>query len=325
MTSDLDLFTPDATARIDPALVTIGTVYAKKPAERLVVVQVREELVELPAQPGRYRLASTVADAPNALARVLLNPQTARPVLVLGPVNPHQPAVLGTVLATGPGTVTVSIEGAEHELQAAPSTYTTGGTAWVLTDDWGRPALVLAPSGLTPATPGVPPPPPPTPGGVQAVASIGPQWSGSWRASRGAWDRWNTNRYGGRSTLYQGTNGESGPMVGLAVYGDQLANLGATSIDRVQVAIRSVGLASGSPAVTIQGSPHGTPPGGAPVASGGTASGMDALVDLPADVRDGMRTGAVKGLALVGGPYSAAAGAGNGDGMVLTVTYTRPA
>ena len=230
--------------------------------------------------------------------------------------------------ATAADVATVTLDGATFSLPYLAGSYTGLPRAvWVTLDDWGRPVLVLGPSGVADTSV---PPPPPDPGGggggtAQVTVSIGPQWSGSYRSSRGAWDRWNTDRYGGRSTLYQGNGYGSGPMVGLATYGDQLVNQGALSIDRVQVALRSVGLASGSPAVTVQGSPHGSQPGGSPTSSGDTASGMGGLVDLPPSVREGMRTGAVKGLATVGAAYSAVAGAGNGDGMSLTVTFTRPA
>lgn len=320
--SELEEWVPNPTSPSSGAMSAVGRVYAVDAAARLVRVSLLGgEALWLPALPGRYRSTSSQG----SLARVLLHPTTGRPELVLGPLDPTSPSVLAQVSAVAGTTVTVDWFGASTALPAIPSTYTVGQTAWVLTDDWGLPGLVQGPSTVVAPTP---PPPPTPPGGgstVQVTVAISPQWSGSYRYSRAAWDRWNTNRYGGRSTLYQGDGEGSGAMAGLAVYGDQLVNLGAISIDSVRVRLRSVGLASGSPPVTVQGSPQGSPPPGAPVASGAVAVGMDDWVYLASTVCEGMRTGAVKGLATVGAAYSAVAGAGNGDGMVLSVTYTRAA
>lgn len=306
----------------DASLVTTGQVLALDIPERLALVSVRDASLWLPAQPGRYRLD----DVNPGLVRVLVDATKGRPVLVLGPVDPRPPVVAATMTASTSTEATVTLDGVSHVLPYLTGTYGTLPRAvWVSLNDWGVPLLVLGPSAVADQSTAPPAPPPSDGATVQVVQAVGPQWSGSWRATRSAWDRWNTDRYGGRSTLYQGNGYGSGPMVGLATYGDQLVNLGAISIDRLQVAIRPVGLASGSPAVTVQGSPHGSRPGGAPAASGDTASGMGGLLDLPGSIAEGMRTGAVRGLATVGGSYSAAAGAGNGDGMVLTVTYTRRA
>jgi len=321
VTSDLDLFTP---AELAPSgVVVVGLVRGVSVSARLVQVAVADSTpLWLPAQPGRYR----VSTGPGVgMARVQVEPGSGRPVLVLGPVDPLDPVVPASMTASGATTATVSWNGGSYTLPFLPASYgSLPRDVWIGLSDWGVPFLVHGPSAVAPAPP-PPDPEPPASSTVQVTQTIGPQWSGSYRHTRAAWDRWNTDRYGGRSTLYQGNGQGSGPMTGLAVYGDQLVNLGAISIDRVQVRLRSVGLASGSPAVTVQGSIHGSPPGGAPSASGETASGMDAWLDLPASIRNGMRTGAFKGLATVGGAYSAVAGAGNGDGMVLRVTYTRNA
>jgi hypothetical protein len=204
------------------------------------------------------------------------------------------------------------------------STYTVGTAVWVGLDDWGAPYRVDGSSdvSVTSTTPPALPDAPPTT--VQVTQTIGPQWSGSYRHNRSAWDRWNGSSYGGYSTLYQGDGFGSGPMTGLATYGDQLVNLGAVSIDKVSVMLRSVGLSGASGPATVQGSGHAGQPAGAPGSSGDTATG-DGWVDLPTSIRNGFASGVFKGLALVGGNYWAVAGAGNGDGMVLSVTYTRPA
>lgn len=318
--SELDL--PLAPATESDGLLTLeARILGVDAAAGLVQVSVRDSALWLPAVAGRY-----VVTEGSSRCRVLLDPQRGRPEMVLGPVTPRAAQVPATMSASTSTTATVTLDGATYELPYLTGSYgTLPAAVWVSLDDWGSPTLVLGPSAVADTSQT---PLPPAGGGgatVQATVSIPAQWSGSWRVTRSAWDRWNTGNYGGRSTLYQGDGYGSGPMVGLATYGDQLVNLGALSIDRVQVAVRPVGLASGSPPVTLQGSPHGSQPGGAPASSGDTATGMGGLVDLPASVLEAMRTGAVKGLATVGGAYSAAAGAGNGDGMALTVTYTRPA
>lgn len=326
--SDLDVLgvfaqvAPQGPSRADDAsMLTTAPVYGVDAAARLVQVGVHGTALWLPAMPGRYRPTSL------SPARVLLNPTTARPEVVLGPIDPWPPVVPGTLTAINTTTkiATVSVHGASHQVPYMPSTYTVGAAVWVGLDDWGLPLVVHSPSDVAASGGGSPEPPPSRPDTVRASTTIGPTWSGSYRHIRGAWDRWNVDRYGGRSTLYQGNGYGSGPMSGLAVYGDQVVNLGATTIHSIDVALRPVGLASGSPPVTVQGSPQGTPPGGSPVATGDTATGMSAWVALPASIREGMRTGAIKGLATVGGAYSAVAGAGNGDGMVLRVNYSRPA
>lgn len=315
---------PDIAA--DAGLVVTCPVYAVDATERMVQVGVRGSAMWLRAVAGRYRarLATPGLATSGGLARVLLNATTGRPELVLGPVNPADTAVLGTVSATGTGTVTVTIDGASSALPAIPSTYTVGQTAWVLLSDWGAPLLVLGPSALTEPTTDTPTAPPAPTSVTVTGQAVSPQWSGSYRATRAAWDRWNVTRYGGRSTLYQGNGYGSGPMTGLATYGNQLVNLGATTITRVQVRLVGVGLSGAAGPATVQGSPHASQPAGAPSSSGDTATG-DGWVDLPASVCEAMRTGSVKGLCTVGANYWGIAGAGNGDGMVLRVDYTRPA
>lgn len=169
----------------------------------------------------------------------------------------------------------------------------------------------------------------PAPTTRQEQVVIRPTWSGSYRASSGQWDRWNTDRYGGRSTLYQGSGRGSGTMRGLATYGTQLRDLGAISIDAITVTMPGAGLAETPVTIVVQGSPDGSQPGGAPSSSGETASGgqsstgATAWASLPPSIREDFRTGAVQGLALVGSDYGAVLGTAAADGMALTVTYTR--
>jgi len=302
-------------------VVSTGTVVAVNGDASSVRVALRGDLsavVWLPAVAARYK--------PGRPCRVRHDPQAGgRAVHVDGAVDPWPPVVVGSLDALGADTATVTVLGGQAQVPYLPSTYDVGDQVWVSLDDWGRPARVDGPTSQDATS--APSTPVPTPGGATVQvwdAPIAPLWSGSWSGRAGAWDRWNTGRYGGRSTLYQGNGYGSGPMKGLAVYGDQLANLGAVSIDRVRVMLRGAGLSGAAGPATVQGSPHGTQPAGAPASAGDTATG-DGWTDLPAAIREGMRTGSVKGLALVGANYWAVAGAGNGDGMTLLVTYTRPA
>lgn len=168
----------------------------------------------------------------------------------------------------------------------------------------------------------VPPAPAPDPDPQPDITVvIRPTWSGTWRSIRSAYDRWNTDRYGGRSTLYQGAAFGSGTLVGLAVYGDQVAALGAASISSIVVTTK---LATGSGDVTLQGTPAGSQPGGSPAPTGETATGT-AQVALTAAMREAFRTGSAKSLATVGVAYRGTYGTSAADGMALTVMYKRPA
>jgi hypothetical protein len=314
----LDASTPQGPDRAaDTGLTTVGSVYAVDEPGRQVQVAVRGSVMWLPAMPGRYLVTSA---ATGGLARVLLNPITGRPVLVLGPLNPRYPAEAGTLTAINTGThvATVNLNAGSYALPYLAATYTVGNPVWVGLSDWGTPYLVLGPSDVS-AAPVTPPTPPAGPTTVQTTTTIYPQWSGSYRYGSG-WDRWNTSRYGGRSTLYQGNGFGSGPMVGLATYGDQFRNLGAISIDAASVMLRGVGLSGASGPATVQGTPDASQPGGAPSPSGTSATG-DGWTGLPGGILAGFLSGAYKGLCTVGGNYWA----GNGDGMAVSVTYTRPA
>lgn len=224
---------------------------------------------------------------------------------------------------------TVSIDGSQPvALPYLPGVYTGYTTVLVLCNpiQGGRGVFVLGPVGVQvviPADPssGPPPPPPPPPATVTASATILPTWSGTWSSKWGKWGAWtNGGRYGGSPSLYQGDAYGSGSLKGLAVYGDQIVNLAALSILSATVTM-NVATGAGSP--TAQGSPAGTPaPGGPPASSGATNAGTGA-VPLDSTICEGLRTGAFKGLALVGSGYVAVYGTGRADGMALNLTYTR--
>jgi hypothetical protein len=303
----------------DAAPVTTGSVYAVDPPHGRVQVGVRGGVVWLPAIAGRY--------TPESLARILLDPFTGRPSLVAGPVFPSSPVTLGTVVS-GPtaNRLTLTIGGVQVTVPAAVGAYSVGSGAWVLLDDWGIPMLALGPAEPPRPTPPLEPPTPIPPATETATATIGPQWSGTWRQTR--WGNWNQNRYGGVSDIYQGSADGSGPLIGLAAYGDQIVNLGAVSIDEAILQARKT--ADGNSAVlTVQGSPHGGQPGGAPAGGGDTASsgsirsGAWGDVALTGAMREALRTGAAKGLIAVGGQYGGFGGTATAGSFVLRIRYTR--
>jgi hypothetical protein len=186
-------------------------------------------------------------------------------------------------------------------------------------------------------TPGVPLPTAPGEGATSttAVATIAPIWTGSWRSSKSRYDDWNVSRseYGGRATLYQGSGFGSGEMIGLALYGDLIKNLGATSIQSITIALRDASLAlSSRPAMEFQaatnadtsGSPART---GAVMTAAALGKGEAGSLAVDASLLEGFRTGTYKALATHGagtGEYNAVRGTSDADGMVLTVNYTRP-
>lgn len=305
----------------DTALTATGTVLAVDPPGRRVRVALRGGDVWLPAAAARYKPAGTV--------RVLLDPTAGRPVLVLAAVDVRSPALLSKVIS-GPtgGILTVDVEGVSYALPAPMGAYTVGASAWVLTDDWGIPVIVhgpssdVAPGGTT------------NPGGggstvITATALVGPQSTGTYRATHG-WNAWGGSTGWGLADIYQGNGYGSGPLVGLACYGDQIVNLAAIEIQKATLtAFRNSSGVGG--ALTVQGSPHGSRPAGAPSSSGTTVtapvvgSGEAAMVELPSDVREALRTGAAKGLAAVGAAYAGFGGTTKPGSFTLTIQYTRNA
>lgn len=160
--------------------------------------------------------------------------------------------------------------------------------------------------------------------------SIRPAWSGTWRAIRGAYDRWNTATHGGRSDLYQGANGSSGALQGVAVYGGGFVNLRAVEILKATVTLipnGSIGAGLSVP-VTIQAVTGGGTPAGAPqltgptVTSPGLTAGKTTSLSLPAAICELLRSGAAGGLAIVGAQYQGIRGTSHPAGMAVAVDYT---
>lgn len=250
----------------------------------------------------------------------------------------RRPWVIAALLSidTTANRAKVSIDGSDSvSLPFVPGNYTGVNTVFVLRDFNGSGCgdVVFGPCYTMPVPPPPPPPEPPPPSQQETdppqkapvldTALIRPTWSGTYRSGGPfpGWDQWNVGRYGGRSSLYQGNAYGSGPLKGLATYGNQVKALGALQIKRIVVATP---LVTGSGSVVLQGSPHASKPAGSPSSSGATSSGATS-VDLADSICEAFRTGAAKGLVCVGGSYRATYGTSRANGMALSITYTRPA
>jgi len=340
MISNLDLFSlaqplPEGLAPgVDRGALTTGKLLGLDTAAGLAQVSVNgSDGLWVPAIPGIY--------LPDGMVRLLLSPlDGGRVTMCLGPITGGQEIVGGRVKAVNAavGLLTVTTLGADYALPYAPGTYAVGALVHVIRSAarFGVPSYVLGTSGNYNAeSPGQPGGGAENPGQVvDRQAVILPEWSGSWRAAYSRWDSWNEKRYGGRSTLWQGNDAGSGPMTGLAVYGDQILRLGAQQITRMQAAVyRADSSFSSGRAAVLQPTPHGAKPAGAPAippaAAGSSPAltpGQGAHVDLPAGVFEGFRTGAFKGLVTVGSDYGGFSGTPDlapvhADGMALIVQY----
>lgn len=317
----------------DAGAMLTGTLLGLDAANGLAQVSIAgSEGIWVPAVPAIYPA--------NGLVRLLRSPLDAgRTTACLGPVTPGQMLVGGVVRAVNAaaGTLTVRALDVDYELPYPPGTYAVGTPVHVVrsASRYGLPEFVLGPlANYVPSNPGQPGGGAGNPGQlVDRQATILPEWSGSWRSQFSRWDSWNTDRYGGRSTLWQGNGSGSGAMTGLAAYGDQITGLGAQQITRMLVSVYRADSSFSNPRVAVlQPSPNGAKPGGAPAGSGATASspglspGQGAQVDLPGSVFEAFRTGAAKGLITVGSDYAGFSGTPDrapvhADGMALVVQY----
>lgn len=247
-----------------------------------------------------------------------------------GPIVSPDCVVTGLLSAIGSESATVDLLGDTFEIPFAASTYSPGDSVLVLRhpSGFGVPQAVLGVAGTTRSAenPG---------GGVgnpgqqqSREAYISAQASGSYRTAYSRWDTWNTDRYGGVRALWQGNSYGSGPMVGWAGYGDQVANLRADAIDNIWVdVVRSDSSVSSAKSVVLQGSPSGTRPSGEPAGSGATVASPGltpeggARIRLPDSTYEAWRTGGIKGLRTSGSDYLALYGWDRGGAMVLTVQY----
>ncbi len=221
----------------------------------------------------------------------------------------------------------VSIQGSQPvALPYVPNAYEGITTVYVQLDPLrsGAGQKVLGPCGVVPEAEepvviALPPVPPPPPAVVTATTWISPTATGTWSTKWGRFAAWQPERYGGPSTMYQGNAYGSGVLIGQAAYGDQIVGLGATSI--VSMTVESYPITGGgTPAfcAAAQGALSGAPSGLGPTFAGTGSVPVDpAAAEL-------LRTGAAKSIAMVGAEYVAIYGRNNVNGMVLTVTYTRP-
>jgi hypothetical protein len=312
-------------AGTDTSSMIVGTLVGLDIAAGQVQVTVADsEPVWIPAAPFIY--------APGAKVRLRRSPLNgSRLEFCEGPLVPESMVATGTVLEVTDDALTVRVLDDTYELPFASSTYDVDDKVLVLRhpSGFGVPQAVMGIAGLDrPAT---------NPGGgagnpgqaQQRQAIISPQDSGSFKTAQSRWDSWNLNTHGGAPSLWQGNAYGSGPMIGWAGYGDQVANLWASSIDRMWVdVIRADSSVSAARTAVLQGSPDGVRPAGTPggvgdgVATGGLAPSQSARVELPASSYEAWRTGGIKGLRTVGGDYLALAGTNRGGAMVLVVQYT---
>jgi hypothetical protein len=309
----------------DPSAMTIGTVTGLDiPAGQVQVTVGTSEPVWLPAAPFIYEAGAKVRLRRSPLDGGKL--EYCEGPLVAGPA-----IVTGTVLAVNTDTLTVRVLGQDVDLMFASSTYEAGDKVLVLrhTTGFGIPQGVIGLAGLDqPAN--EPGGGSGNPGQTQSrQATISPHDSGTFSYRFGRWDAWATyDRHGGAPSMWQGQDFGSGPLAGWAGYSDQVVNLHATAITKMWVDVIRADVSSSSPrALTVQGSPSGKRPVGAPDSSGDAASteplgnGEAQRIELPASTYEAWRTGAYRGLRTVGGDYMAAAGTNRGGAMALTIQY----
>lgn len=309
--------------------IILGTLVGVDIATRSVQVTIAgSDPLWVRAQPAIYTVGGMVE-----LERAPLN--GGRIIRCLGPVDLVPPITSGKVTAinASAGKVTVATLGGSFELSYDAGTYAVGAPVHVLRAPgmFGAPYHVTGPLGnYKPTDPGGTGGGEANPGQTeQRQITVGPQWSGSWTGSR--WDNWNTDvaERGGRAALWQGQGYGSPNMQGLAVYGDQIVSLAASAITKMTVTLirPSTGSGGGSGPAVLQTSPHGGgAPGGGPGGSGATVAvgisrGDTVTVDLPSSMFDAFRTGAAKGLALVGGDYLNLFGQDRAGAMALTIQY----
>ena len=218
-----------------------------------------------------------------------------------------------------------------------PGVYSGITTVAVQVDERGRPTIVLGPTTPTPVP--VPEPDPEVddavPDSPEAVRTetrrktVPVADSGTWSARFSSWGSWGQSWPGHPYSAGQGTVLNSGTLIGAGFYGSTIKALGAKEITRARLRVTSVrqGTAPWSPVVQLVA--EGSKPSGPPTPVGGTVTGdplywyddPDGWVDLAAGQREDLRTGAARGVSLVGGSYGVTSGKGT-SGLSLSLTYT---
>lgn len=257
-----------------------------------------------------------------------------QPLYALGPVTVGDGFGRGTLAggASG-GNATVNVdEGDSVTIPLLSGSYATGDRVWVLLDAWGSPVVGsewLSSSGTEVKKPTAGSGSSAGDGGssgslrpVRSQVQLAPSSVGTYRYSKSAWNSWQPGRFGFPAVAYQGSKYGSGTLVGVFGFGEQIVGLGASSIDSATITMRRSDADGGVIAPVAVGVSTGAAAGAAPVGVTGTyggsgaGSGGGSTIQLGADVCNGLRTGAVKGIGLVG-TYSAWVGA------TLTLNITR--
>lgn len=219
----------------------------------------------------------------------------------------------------------VSIGGSDPlSIPAVPSTY-TGVTSVYVSMHEGRPVLVTGPAGAPTFEES-------TPSGEATTetfsATITPTVSGTWRADRSAWDRWND-----ATDVYQAGSTLSGTLSGIACYGSQITALGAASITKARLTLVSNGAGYvTSWSAAIKGATHSSLPATAPTLAATSTSvtvpgygydGSAVTVELDATTRESLRDGTWKSLGLgTTGTYGGTRGTRDSRGWVLYLEGT---
>lgn len=118
-------------------------------------------------------------------------------------------------------------------------------------------------------------------------------------------------------------------LIGLATYGTQITALDADDITRAVLTIRGNGYNTVPWTATFQGATDATRPSGAPTLTGDTwtatipAGRVTTRVEVPASVREAMRTGTVCGIALMGDTTGGTSGVTPSWCLSLDYTVTR--
>lgn len=258
----------------------------------------------------------------------------SQPLYALGPVTTGDGYARGTVASTAGGNAVVNVdEGDQVTVPLISGTYSGGDRLWLLQDAWGAPVMGaewLSSSGTETKKPTAGSGSAASDGGsgsslrpAREARQFGPSSVGTYRYSKSAWNNWQPGRFGFPAVAYQGSKYGSGSLVGVFAFGDQIVGLGATSIDSAVITLRRSDGDGGIAAPVAVGVSTGVAGGGAPVGVTGTYGGSGAgggggsSIVLGSDVCSALRTGAVKGIGLVGGTYSAWVGA------TLTLNITR--
>jgi hypothetical protein len=312
----------------DDAIISSAVLVDKDPARNRVQVSVRGGDPQwMLAARGRYIRMQTVL--------VLRNPITQRYEYCLGPTQGYETWPTTTLTSASSTRGVVTWDGVSYSLPfMVAGVYAAGQRVYLGLDDatLGTPAGIfgVAPDPLPALAQPYPQTVPSRAQSVTGVTYVTPEWSGTWRVDSAAWNQWQIGAYG-LGTLWQGNDGYgSGVLTGLATYGSRITDLNATTITDIQVTVRGADIAATSyPDITLQGSVQGEMPVGAPTLTGDTVvaspgrSGI-VLATLTANMRAAMKSGAVRGLGLVGSGYAAIRGADSADGMTLKITYTKP-